>query len=283
MTQKPPGIPGTAAQIVELFGPEIIGDVYGPEAAKLYDIANRYDKVEIKELLAAAQGVTGPILELGCGTGRLTVPFLEQGHQMVALDLSPHMLSVFADRLREPQSKAYADKAELVQADMADFKLDRKFDLIVAGGSAVLTIDAERRAALFRNVREHLTEGGRFVVTFIGFEFLDEDPSSVESISVFTLADDISPLLCTLFDYISPTDGIRSSSFLTHRIKNGVITDTKLYNGMTYWVAPAQMEQEILDAGLRITARQEISTDPGGASPLRAHVRQRRPLLEVTR
>ncbi|MGW0810831.1 daptide-type RiPP biosynthesis methyltransferase [Nonomuraea sp. NPDC002799] len=283
MTQKPPAIPGTASQIVELFGTEIIRDVYGPEAAKLYDIVNRHDRVEIEELLSAAAGVTSPILELGCGTGRLTVPFLERGHDMVALDLSPDMLSVFADRLREPQSQAYAGKAELVEADMAEFHLDRKFDLIVAGGSAVLTIDAERRAALFRNVREHLAEGGRFLVTFIGFEFLDEDPSSVESISVFTLADEISPLMCTLFDYISPTEGIRSSSFLTHRIKNSVITDTKLYNGMTFWVSPAQMEQEIEEAGLRITARQEISTDPGGASPLRAHVRQRRPLLEVTR
>jgi SAM-dependent methyltransferase len=63
------------------------------EAAQLYDHARpRYPAALIADL--AALGGLGPgirVLELGCGTGQLTVPLAKLGCQLVALDIGPQM------------------------------------------------------------------------------------------------------------------------------------------------------------------------------------------------
>jgi hypothetical protein len=49
-------IMGSASQVAELFSEVEVRSIYGPEAAKLYDIVNRHDTLEIDELLDAAKG-----------------------------------------------------------------------------------------------------------------------------------------------------------------------------------------------------------------------------------
>src|SRR5215204_5377235 len=60
-----------------------------------------------------ARRTGGPILELACGTGRLTVPLASDGHEVVGLDASPAML-------RAARDKADAEDLGItfVQADM---------------------------------------------------------------------------------------------------------------------------------------------------------------------
>ncbi|RFS86615.1 class I SAM-dependent methyltransferase [Actinomadura spongiicola] len=277
MPENEPRILGTAASIAKLFGDGVLRSLYGPEAAKLYDIVTRHDTVAVGELLRVAEGRTGPVLELGCGTGRLTFPFLEKGYEMVALDLSGDMLAVLDERLKEPGNEGYADRITLVQGDMTDFHLDRKFDLIVVGGASVWTVDEARRADMFARIREHLAEDGRLLVTLVEFDkFVDRTSPPFEQITVFSLADETSPLVCTFFDYVDPAEGVRSGSVLAHRVKDGVVTDTMLGVSIAHPVPPADLEKEVERAGLRVLARHEIV---GGApagddnNPLRAKVR----------
>jgi SAM-dependent methyltransferase len=100
-----------------------------------------------------------PVLELACGTGRLTIPIAQSGVEIVGLDLTPSMLAH-----ARTKAEAAGVKIEFVKGDCREFDLGRKFALIfIAFNSMQHLHDCESLAALFRNVRKHLAEGGRFV------------------------------------------------------------------------------------------------------------------------
>ncbi len=106
----------------------------------------------------------GPVLELGAGTGRVSWPLTEAGLEVVGLDLSPAMI----ERART-KGAGYAAatrvRARFVQADMADFALERRFPLAIVpfrGFQSLLTAEAQRRS--LASIRRHLLPGGRLVL-----------------------------------------------------------------------------------------------------------------------
>jgi len=81
------------------------------------------------------------VLDLCCGTGQLAVCFLEQGYQVVGLDLSEHMLSY----ARENASQYIeSGQARFVQGDASDFKLDERFGLVVSTFDALNHLENEQ-------------------------------------------------------------------------------------------------------------------------------------------
>src|SRR4029453_6962265 len=97
----------------------------------LYDDPILYDRVVRPGPCEAfyrdlARQTGGPILELACGTGRLTLPLARDGHEIVGLDVPGAML-------RATQAKADAEDVEItfVQGDMRAFDLGRRFPLII--------------------------------------------------------------------------------------------------------------------------------------------------------
>lgn len=71
------------------------------------------------------------ILDLACGTGRLSTRFLENGFSVTSVDLSPDMLRVFKNKL-DAESLG---RSEIVNSEVFSFieNTDKKFDCIVAG------------------------------------------------------------------------------------------------------------------------------------------------------
>lgn len=128
--------------------------------AHLYDAYVRTD-VDIPFLLAEAKKANGPVLELMCGTGRVSMPLLEAGIDLTCVDSSAGMLAVLRGRLRESRFSA-----ELVEADVCKLSLNRQFDLIFIPfhSFAEITGPAEQRQAL-NAIRAHLSPGGRFICT----------------------------------------------------------------------------------------------------------------------
>jgi len=100
-----------------------------------------------------------PVLELACGTGRLTIPIAQAGVEIVGLDLSPSMLAQ-----ARTKAKAVGVEIEFVEGDCRSFELGRKFALIFMAFNSMQHLhDYASLAALFANVRKHLAEGGRFI------------------------------------------------------------------------------------------------------------------------
>lgn len=107
----------------------------------------------------SARRVAQPVLELACGTGRITIPIAQSGVAIVGLDLSPSMLA-------HAQTKAEAARAEIefVEGDCRSFDLGRKFALIfIAFNSMQHLHDHASLSGLFTSVRKHLVDDGRFV------------------------------------------------------------------------------------------------------------------------
>ena len=130
--------------------------------APLYDRIHAGVREDIPLYLALAAETGGPILELGCGTGRTLIPLAEAGYHVVGLDSSPAMLE--RARARLDRSPAAA-RARLVQGDMADFDLQAAFPLITVPFHTWLhlTTRPAQRAAL-ASIRRHLQPAGRLVI-----------------------------------------------------------------------------------------------------------------------
>jgi SAM-dependent methyltransferase len=101
-----------------------------------------------------------PVLELGCGTGRVTIPMAENGFEMTGLDISAPML----EQARRKASERGL-KIRWVEADCRDFNLNEKFGTIIFPFNGIAHIhDRESHEALYACVRKHLKPQGHFVI-----------------------------------------------------------------------------------------------------------------------
>lgn len=105
----------------------------------------------------------GPVLELGCGTGRILFALAARGLAVDGIDDAPAML----DRARTRAlllDRSTAERVGLFAAGMADFSLGRRYRSIIAPLNALMHLldDAALDACLAR-VRDHLAPGGRFL------------------------------------------------------------------------------------------------------------------------
>lgn len=104
------------------------------------------------------------VLEIACGTGRVTLPLARAGHRVWGLDLSPAMLAVLERKLRSlPQE--VRSRIRVSRANMAEFSLNRTFDLIIIPfrGFQALT-DPDDVLRCLGSVRRHLTDDGLFIL-----------------------------------------------------------------------------------------------------------------------
>jgi len=102
----------------------------------------------------------GPVLELGCGTGRVAIPLAEAGFDVVGFDRSAAMLAVAAERRRSLPADVRR-RLRFVEGDMTDFRLGRRFGFIFAAFRVFMALPDEfaQRSALAA-IRRHLRPGG---------------------------------------------------------------------------------------------------------------------------
>ena len=130
--------------------------------ADVYDAVYSYVRDDIPFYLGEALSVGGPVLELGCGTGRVAIPIAQTGVDVVGIDNSDAMLE--QARTKAERLGPGAGTLKLIDADMRDFSLDTTFDLAIIpfrGFLALLTVEDQRRSLM--RIREHLNIGGRLV------------------------------------------------------------------------------------------------------------------------
>ena len=111
-----------------------------------------------------ARETGGPILEIGCGTGRVAATLAADGHEVVGIDLSAPMLRS-AEQRRATLPADVATRLSLHRADMRTLDLGRDFALIVAPARVfqfMLTSAAQREA--LAALRTHLRANGRLVL-----------------------------------------------------------------------------------------------------------------------
>jgi SAM-dependent methyltransferase len=171
------------------------------------DDSNAYQSAEFAEIYDAVYGDRGdapfwnamaatandgPLLEIGCGTGRVLLPLARAGYEITGLDLSTHMIERCRAKL-ETERPEVRDRVRLLQADMTSFDLHRRFAMVISpfGGFHHLRTVEEQLSCLER-CRAHLAPHGTLVLDLsnpdpVPTACLQDDPDDDEAAA--TLAD----------------------------------------------------------------------------------------------
>ena len=105
-----------------------------------------------------ADAAAGPVLDLGCGTGRVALDLAARGHDVTALDSEPAFVAALGTRARERGLRVRTQVA-----DARSFALGREFALVVAPMQVVQLLGGPpARLRMLGCVRGHLAAGGRF-------------------------------------------------------------------------------------------------------------------------
>ncbi len=143
-------------------------------SSALYDsfIADYYDESPVVKgrtqdvvfYREAAREFGDPVLELGCGTGRITMALAEAGKRITGLDLSERMLERAVKKRAALRVEA-RERVHLVQGNMAGFDLGEKFRLIIIPFRPFQhLLEVHEQMNCLECARKHLAPGGRLIL-----------------------------------------------------------------------------------------------------------------------
>lgn len=203
------------------------------------------DLVLWEELAVAGDG---PVLELGCGTGRVVLHLSRRGHETVGLDSDPELI----DALRV---RACGLPVTTVLADAREFALDEQVALVVAPTQMLqLLPDAEARIACLRCVAAALRPGGRFAAAILeGMPEPDGAPPPLP---------DVREVDGWVYSSLAVEAAVAPGEIVVHRLRQTVSPLGELDeepNQVRITTFPAaQLEEEAAAVGLRGVQRREI-------------------------
>jgi SAM-dependent methyltransferase len=135
------------------------------DGLEVYADADFYDQEfegrvhEIPFYLARARACAGPVLEVACGTGRLTIPLAQAGIPIAGLDVSPAMI----DRAREKSAALRLDIDWRLQ-DARRMDLGRRFAMIFMATNALQHLeDLDSLLSFLERARGHLEPKGTLI------------------------------------------------------------------------------------------------------------------------
>jgi SAM-dependent methyltransferase len=131
------------------------------ELALLYHAHHTRHSEDIPFWLELAAQAGGPLLELGCGTGRVLLALAQAGHRVTGLDLDAVMLAA----LRRNWADAGLAGAPVFQADMRSFRLAQPCALILLPCNTLSTLDSPSRQAMLACAAGCLRPDGLFAAS----------------------------------------------------------------------------------------------------------------------
>ena len=139
-------------------------DEYGV-IADLYDYVVPYRaRQDVDFFVEAARTSGGPVLEVGCGTGRVLIPTARTGIEIVGLDLSSGMMDMCRKRLLEETDSVRA-RVRLVQADMRNFNAGQMFNLATIPFRPFQHLTTvEDQLSCLESIHRHLVDGGYLIL-----------------------------------------------------------------------------------------------------------------------
>lgn len=154
-------------------------------AAEFYDYVVPYaTRGDVEFYVDEALAANGPVLELGCGTGRVLIPIARAGVTIDGLDGSPNMLARCREKLLAEPAKVQS-RVTLHEGDMRSFELRKQFALVTIPFRPfqhLLTVDDQ--LACLRSIHRHLTSEGRLILDIFNpsIDLLVNRPLGVEMV-----------------------------------------------------------------------------------------------------
>jgi SAM-dependent methyltransferase len=187
-----------------------------------------------------AGGAGGPILDLGCGTGRVTSHLVRRGYDVTGLDLDERLI---------------VELAGAASGDARDFELGRRFGLVLAPMQLLqLFAGSEERAACLRCVAQHLIPGG-----LAAFAIVESMPVPLDAASPLP---DTREVDGWVYSSLPLDASVEAGAIRVRRLRQTVAPDGELaeeLNEIALRTLDAEaLEEEASRAGLRPAGRRPI-------------------------
>jgi ubiquinone/menaquinone biosynthesis C-methylase UbiE len=139
-------------------------DIY-EVVAEFYDYVAPYrERQDVDFFVDLSKESRGPMLEIGCGTGRVLIPTARAGIEIVGIDNSLSMLAVCSNKMARETQEVQA-RIRLIKADMRSFNLRREFRLITMPFRPFQHLtEVNDQLSCLESARRHLREDGKFVL-----------------------------------------------------------------------------------------------------------------------
>ena len=135
---------------------------YRSDVAKFYDHSPNVPK-DVPFYINRIPAPSASVLELGCGTGRVTIPLAQHSAYVGGLDRSQSMIAICQRKLEA--ANVEPTRAMVQVGDITQFALDRQFDLIVAPFRVLQNQETDREVdGLLSCIRQHLAPNGSCIL-----------------------------------------------------------------------------------------------------------------------
>lgn len=154
---------------LEIYESNIYDDYFAKFYKKLCHSKNKDEKqYDIDFYIEKILSINKPIrnvLELGCGTGRVTIPLLKKGIKVTGIDLSYDMLQV----LREDVSKLpnrYKGNLQTKHMSILEMDWHEEFDVVIFPATTICLLEDDEREVLLEKVYDALKCDGIFIFDY---------------------------------------------------------------------------------------------------------------------
>ncbi|MCF3181583.1 class I SAM-dependent methyltransferase [Streptomyces polychromogenes] len=229
------------------------------DACWLHDALLGPHSADIVRYLGLARRCGGPVLDLGCGAGRLAVPFARQGFRVEAVDRDAASL----ERLRAWGRRIGPQVSRLLvttRADLTELRLRGRYRLALLAGTMVSAVPPHARPGLLREIAGRLEPGGALALDFTahGLRGLSEEPRRTwafqvprfDGVEEWTVARQV-------FDLDAMSERITY-----HSVRTGKVRTERVVRSTEKWIIDAEgLRAELEAAGLRVERRRTHRLD----------------------
>lgn len=231
------------------------------EAAKYYDhTPSPFDGQDIRfylELLQAYPKGKARVLELGCGTGRVLLPFTAHCAYIHGIDLSEAMLDLCRAKLAK--AGVPVERASVQHGDITRLDLGQKFDLITAPFRVMQNLETDEQLdGLFNTIRRHLAPGGSCVLNAFrpwGDEALVRQKWASRQEELMTWETPVGNGRVACFDSVQrvhPTKFICYPRLIYRYYEVDEVKDEAVLDIAMHAYTPEDFERLIIDHGFRV-------------------------------
>ncbi len=216
----------------------------------LYDKENEAYLPELPLLVKWVEKSGGTIIDIACGTGRVTIPLAKRGYDLIGVDVHKGMLD-------EAKKKSADHSIQWIEQDCTNFQLEMKSRLIFSvGNSFQHFLTNEAQDGLLSSVNKHLEMDGVFI---FGTRFPSADellqPSTEEYWRTYTDQDtgDIVDVY-TISNYDSLNQIQHYTTIRKYKNIDGEFVKEKRTNISLRYVYPKEMERMLKMHGFEIVS-----------------------------
>lgn len=223
------------------------------EAVIWHDVENGAYEADLPLWRELALAAGGPVLEIGCGTGRVAVDLGRHGHHVLGVDIEPAFVATLRERALSQPIEVSADVGDVRTLDVTG-----EFALIIVPMQTIqLLADADERRAALAGMRSHLAPRG-----LIALAIINGDPGRDGDDELAPPLPDVAEIDGWVYSSLPVAVRPEGARLVISRLRqivtpDGDLTDEEAEISLAV-LDPDTLESEAAEAGLLPAGRREI-------------------------